>query len=145
MTGFRTPDGVVFLADCLASESTLQKYRLPFVYDVEAYLSTLHMVEEMRAECFVPSHAQATEDIAPLARLNIRKTEEALEQITELCRTPMIFEDILKGLFDMFGLTLDFSQYALVGSTVRSYLAYLSEKGRVDAVFDNNRLLWKAV
>lgn len=145
MTGFRTPDDVVFLADCLASEGTLQKYRLPFVYDVEAYLSTLHMVEVMQAKYFVPSHAQATEDIAPLARRNISKTEEALEQITELCRTPMIFEDILKALFDSFGLTLDFSQYALVGSTVRSYLAYLSDKGRITAEFENNRLLWKAV
>ena len=57
----------------------------------------------------------------------------------------MIFEDILKALFDTFGLALDFSQYALVGSTVRSYLAYLSEKGRVEAVFENNRLLWRAV
>lgn len=145
MMGFRTPDDVVFLADCLASEGTLQKYRLPFVYDVEAYLSTLHMVEAMQAKYFVPSHAQAAEDIAPLARLNIRKTEEALEQITELCRTPMIFEDILKALFDSFGLTLDFSQYALVGSTVRSYLAYLSDKGRVAALFENNYLLWKAL
>lgn len=145
MTGFRTPDDVVFLADCLASESTLQKYRLPFVYDVEAYLSTLHTVEGMKAKCFVPSHAQATENIAPLARLNICKTEEALEQIAGLCAAPITFEDILKALFDRFGLTLDFSQYALAGSTVRSYLAYLSEKGRVTAAFENNRLLWAAV
>lgn len=54
-----------------------------------------------------------------------RKTSKSFAE------TPIIFEDIIKALNDTFGLKLDFYQYALVGSTVRSYLAYLSEKGRL--------------
>ena len=41
MVGFRTPDDVVFLADCLSSRATLEKYRIGFIYDVQAYLDTL--------------------------------------------------------------------------------------------------------
>ena len=33
----------------------------------------------------------------------------------------------------------------LVGSTVRSYLSWLKDKGEVEAVFERNRLYWKAM
>ena len=36
MCGFRAPDDVVFLADCLSSRETLEKYRIGFIYDVSA-------------------------------------------------------------------------------------------------------------
>ena len=38
MVGFRTPDHVVFLADCLSSREILDKYQIGFVYDVAAYV-----------------------------------------------------------------------------------------------------------
>lgn len=144
MTGFRTPDDVLFLADCLSSAQTLEKYGISFIYDVEAYLSTLQMVCTMQAARFVPSHAEETGDIAPLARLNMQRVEETADKIRKLCSSPLSFEDILKALFDSYGLTLDFSQYALVGSTVRSYLSYLRTQGVITPVFTGNRLLWKA-
>ncbi|MDO5550434.1 MAG: MBL fold metallo-hydrolase, partial [Lachnospiraceae bacterium] len=34
-------------------------------------------------------------------------------------------------------------QYVLVGSTVRSYLAWLKDTGRLTVHFDHNMLLWK--
>ena len=40
MVGFRTPDDTVYLADCLSSQETLEKYQIGFIYDVAAYLET---------------------------------------------------------------------------------------------------------
>ena len=40
MVGFRTPDDTVFLADCLSSKETLDKYQIGFIYDVAEYLKT---------------------------------------------------------------------------------------------------------
>ena len=40
---------------------------------------------------------------------------------------------------------MNFEQYVLVGSTVRSYLAWLKDTGRVDAVFEDHMLLWQRV
>ena len=52
----------------------------------------------------------------------------------------------MKRLFDLYGLMISFKQHTLVrGFTVRSYLIWLKEKGRVNAVFSENLLLWKAV
>ena len=145
MVGFRTPDDVVYLADCLASRETLDKYGIAFLYDVNAYLATLERVKAMSAALFIPSHAAATEDIAPLARYNMETVQEIGACITELCAQPQSFEELLKALFDLYGMTMTFEQYALVGGTVRSYLTWLKETGRVAAEFADNRMLWRRV
>ena len=67
------------------------------------------------------------------------------EDILALLREPCCFEDLLQKIFTKYSLTMTFEQYALVGSTVRSYLAWLKDEGRIGADFDNNRLLWKRV
>lgn len=145
MVGFRTADGVVYLADCLSSRETLEKYRIGYIYDVAAYLATLETVEKMEARAFVPAHAEVTEDIAPLARYNMETVREIGDCITELCAQPLAFEELLKALFDRYGMTMTFEQYALVGGTVRSYLTWLKETGRVTAEFADNRMLWRRV
>ena len=143
MVGFRSPDDVVYLADCLSSRETLDKYQIGFIYDVAAYLDTLEKVKTMQAAAFVPAHAEVTEDIAPLAQYNIDKVLEIADHMVELCAEPVIFEELLKKLFDDYGLTLTFEQYVLVGSTVKSYLAWLKDTGRLTAFFEDNRLLWR--
>ena len=143
MVGFRTPDGVVYLADCLSSRETLEKYQIGFIYDIDAYLKTLETVKTMEAKVFVPAHAAVTGEIAPLAQYNIDKVLEIAEQITDLCRQPLCFETILQKLFAHYRLSMSFEQYVLVGSTVRSYLAWLKDQGRLRVVFADNMLLWE--
>ncbi len=143
MVGFRTADDVVYLADCLSSRETLGKYQISFVYDVAAYLKTLAMVKQLEAKMFVPSHAEATEDIAPLAQFNIDKVNEIAEKITEICAEPLCFEQILQKLFTEYRLAMNFEQYVLVGSTVRSYLAWLKDTNKITACFENHVLLWE--
>ena len=144
MVGFRTPDDVVYLADCLSSREILDKYGVGFVYDVKAYLETLEKVKSMQARMFVPAHAEPTAEIAPLAEYNILKTREVADRICELCREPAIFEELLKKVCDAYKLALNFEQYVLLGSTVRSYLTYLRGEGRIRAEFVENRLLWQS-
>ena len=144
MVGFRSADGAVFLADCLSSAETLDKYQITFVYDVAAYLATLEMVKTLNGKIFVPAHAAATEEIAPLAQYNIDKVHEIADKILNICATPITFEAILQRLFDSFALTMNIEQYVLVGSTVRSYMSWLSDSGRAEYAFDNSQMLWVA-
>jgi len=143
MAGFRSPDGVWFLADCLSGENILEKYHVGFIYDVGAYLETLDRVERLEGKCFVPAHAPAAEDIRPLAAVNRAKVLEIAEVIAGLCRAPKTPEELLAAVFSHYGLTMDFNQYVLVGSTVRSYCAWLAEQGRLAAGFEGNTLCWR--
>lgn len=145
MIGLRTPDDVVFLADCLSSQATLDKYQISYVYDVAAYLDTLERVKEMHATLFVPAHADATEDIAPLAQYNIDKVNEIAGHILDFCAAPHTFEEVLQHLFTSYDLAMTFEQYALVGSTVRNYLSWLLDSEKLSANFADNRLLWQRV
>ena len=143
MVGFRTPDDTVYLADCLSSRETLDKYRIGFIYDVAEYLKTLETVKTMQARMFVPAHAAPTEEITGLAQYNIDKVTQIADRILDLCAEPLCFETILQRLFDAYGLSMNFEQYVLVGSTVRSYLSWLKDAGRLNAAFENNMLLWQ--
>ena len=145
MVGFRAPDGAVYLADCLSSRETLDKYQIGFIYDVAAYLGTLEKVKAMQAPVFIPAHAAATEDIAPLAQVNIDKVHEIAEIIVSLCAEPLCFEEILQKLFNRYQLVMNAEQYVLVGSTVRSYLAWLKDSGRLQVSFEDSRMLWQRV
>lgn len=145
MVGFRLPDDTVFLGDCLSSEITLNKYQLSFIYDVENYIKTLDKVARLQAKIFVPSHADASIDITELINTNKRKVFEIANQILELCQTPITFEPLLQKLFNIYQLTMTYEQYVLIGSTVRSYLSWLKDTGKINAYIENNTLLWKSV
>ncbi|MFV0467244.1 MAG: MBL fold metallo-hydrolase [Lachnospiraceae bacterium] len=145
MVGFRTQDDVVYLADCLFSEESLNKYQISFLYDVKSYLETLGRVKNMEAKLFIPSHADPTDHIAPLAQKNIDKVNEIAEKITDLCKEPINFEKILQQLFTDYHLNMNFEQNVLVGSTVRSYLSWLRDLGKIAPFFEVNMLLWKRI
>ena len=145
MVGFRTPDDTVYLADCLSSRETLEKYRIGFIYDVAAYLKTLETVKSLQAKQFVPSHAPACSEIASLAQHNMDQVLEIAERIVGICAEPVCFEAVLQRLFSDYGLDMNFEQYVLVGSTVRSYLAWLRDTGRLQVLFENSMLLWQRV
>jgi glyoxylase-like metal-dependent hydrolase (beta-lactamase superfamily II) len=145
MVGFRTSDDTVFLADCLSSKETLDKYQIGFIYDVAQYLKTLETVKSIKAKIFVPAHAPAIDDIAGLADINIAKVHEIADKIFSICSEPICFENILQRLFSDYGLTMNFEQYVLVGSTVRSYLSWLKDNGKLSAFFEDNMLFWKRI
>lgn len=144
MVGFRTADGSVFLADCLSSRETLEKYGIGYLWDVEAYLRTLESVKTMEADWFVPAHAAASTEIAALAQFNIDAVQKAGEKIWELCGEGISFDALLQRVFAACGLTMTIQQHALIGSTVRSYLAWLQKQGKVQYYIGDNVLYWQA-
>lgn len=143
MIGIRTSDNVLFLADSLFSEETIRKYHLFFIYDVRAFLSTLDELEKTEGKMFIPSHCEATENIDALIQLNRDKVSEISEAIYHICENPVTFEEVLKQIFDRYSLVMNTNQYVLIGSTIRSYLSYLCDDGRIEYCFEDNKMLWK--
>ncbi len=144
MVGVRTPDNTVFLADCVSSPSVLEKYGVTFIYDVARYLATLDSIETINAAVFVPSHADVTTDIKPLAALNRAKVHEIAHVVEEICATPQTTESIIQAVFRAYRLTMTAEQYVLVGSTIRSYLSWMKDNGKLDIVIGEDSLSWLA-
>ncbi|MCB2210433.1 MBL fold metallo-hydrolase [bacterium] len=142
MAAFKTEDEVWFLADCLTSEKIIQKYHIPFLYDVGGYIASLQKVNELSGKYFIPAHADVTEDIRPLVKINLDQVYQIILALKEICAEPIAFDDILKAVFERYSLTMNFNQYVLVGSTIRSYLAYLHDDQVLDVAFKDNKMLW---
>lgn len=145
MAAFRSPDGIWYLGDCLSSEEIIEKYHVNYLYDPRQYLEALETVKGLEGTCFVPAHAPVTEDIRPLADRNIAKVHEIAGVIRALCAAPVSSEDVLKSVFDHYGLSMNWGQYVLVGSTIRGYLGWLLDLGQLTASFEDNRMLWHSI
>ncbi len=146
MIGVRTPDRVFFAADALAGASILEKYHIFFFYDVAAELETLTMLEKIEAEWFVPSHAEPVRDIRPLVDLNRAKIFEIAEVIVGLVqkgKNGASLEDVVAEVCAHYGIVLNADQHVLVGSTIRSYLSWLCDQGRLEYGFERNRMVFR--
>ena len=145
MVGFMTPDRVFFAADAAASPAILEKYGYYFVYDVAAHLATLDLLAALDAQWIVPSHSEPTQDAASLAAANKAKILEVGERLAQLVPPPggegASPDDLVAALASALGLELNHTQYILLGSTTRSYLAWLAGKGLVTTRVEGNRLI----
>ncbi len=145
MIAIVTPDNVAYVGDIVSSDFIIKKYGITYLLDIKKHLLSLEFVENMNADKFVLSHVETVEDIKPLINLNRNKIFEIADKILELCKTPKTFESILSELFYHYELSMNFKQHSLVGSTVRSYLSWLKEEGKLQTIVENNYLLWKTI
>jgi len=143
MAGIQTPDNIVFLADTLFSEHIVGKYGIFYLFDIEEHLKTLDMLENLKADFYLPSHAQLTESITDLIKVNRAKIMEIALKITELCTGEAEHDNILAGLCSAYGIELNDNQYVLVKSAVQAYLSYLFQKGDLVKEYRAGRLFWK--
>lgn len=145
MCGYLTCDQVFFAADCLFSKNVLDKYHIAFILDIGAFLKTLDMLPTIGCKLFVPSHAEPTDDISGIAATNRDKVLEIAGLVLDACKEPSMPDDVLKHVFDHYGLNLDMGQYALAGSTIRSYITYLHGLGKLERCFKDNRLRFRTI
>lgn len=142
MIGIKTSDNIYFLGDSIFSEETINKYHIFFIYDVEKYLQTLDFLETLNGTFYIPSHVKPLTDLKELIKLNKNKIIEICNAILNACQNPITTEEIIKKIFDTYNLEINIIQYALLGSTIKSYLTYLNNQNRVEYFFKDNLLYW---
>lgn len=138
--GYRMPDGTAFIADALCTKQTLDKYVIIYMFDIGAHLQTLDRLEAMETAYFVPAHCEVGSEIRELVCYNREKVLAIGDVILELCKEPIGMEALLDAVFHHYDLTMNFAQHELVGSTVKSYLTYLEEQGRIKIELTDNHL-----
>ncbi len=145
MIGIKTSDDIYFIADSLFSENVLNKYHIMYLYNIEKHLKTLDDLEKLEGKLFIPAHGNATDDIKELIELNRDKTYEIMNKIIKICEIPISFEDILQNIFNVYNLNMDMNQYVLVGNTIKSYISYLCDNGKLEFHVIDNKILYKEV
>ena len=116
--------------------------------DEQLFRESIEKIENTDADFYIPSHGEkcTREQLPALAEVNKLITLETETLILKTLRQePRCYEEVLKAVADFAGLKMRFSQYILIGTTIRSYLSRLYNNGKVTCEMQGNRLIWKAL
>ncbi|MDD4187702.1 MAG: MBL fold metallo-hydrolase [Bacilli bacterium] len=142
MVGFKTSDDIYFLADAVAGEDIITKYELQFTYDIQKQLKTLDYIKSLHGKLFVPSHGDDFTNNKHIVKLNYDNTINIINNIKKICSNKATFETILKHIFEIYNLKMDFIQYSLIGVTIKGYLTYMLNNDMLKVEFTENEQFW---
>ena len=145
MIGIKTPDDVWFLGDSVLNRKSLQKYQFGNLVDVGEYLKNLDTLETLSGRMFIPGHGEATDDICQPARENRQNVLRIIDFILEVCKDGKPFDWIVKAVFDRYCIPNNVVQYYVISITLRGYITYLKDRGRLCHEFRDNLFVWKSV
>ena len=142
MIGLKTKDNIYFLGDSLFSEETINKYHIFYIYSVKEFLNTLDKLNNLDGDLYILSHCKPTKDLKELIKINKDKVVEIINKIYNLCSNKITFEDILQKIFTDYNINMNDNQYFLIGSTIKAYLTYLYDEGKISYTFLENKMYW---
>ncbi len=143
MVGVKTPDNVFYIGDALLSETTIVKYKIPFIVDVARQFETLEALKNDTSELFVGSHIETVSDIQTLCDINREQLQNIENDILNILKTKKTFDQLVQEIFEINGITIDINQRFLIGFSIKSYLGYLARKDAICFEFENNLMYWK--
>lgn len=146
MIGVKTPDDVWFVADSIMNRKALKKYPFGFLINVESYLETLEKLKGLEGKFFIPAHGESMgKEIASLAEENTANIRRHIDFIAGCCRGGKSVDLVVRDVFKEYGMKETEIQYTLVASTVRCYLTYLKDAGRMECYSDDGLIKWKTI
>lgn len=137
-----------FLGDGFFGSSMLKKFWIPFMYDPVKFRESIQLIENTKADFFIPSHGEVynPENIHAIAEINIMVTLELESLILNiLSKNPTTQENLLKEAADYAEIKLKMNQYILIGSTIRSYLSSMYDRGIIRFEIIDNKMIWFVV
>ncbi|MBN2655687.1 MAG: MBL fold metallo-hydrolase [Spirochaetales bacterium] len=145
MIGVESPDSCLFVADALFGPDILEKYKIPFVFDVNEFRKTIEFIGKKTAACYIPSHGMVVDDAAELRESNMAAVDKIESDLLNILSEKKSFDFILRDMCRINGISLDHGQFALVGSTIGSFLSFLYNEGRIRSFFEDNILFWQGI
>lgn len=136
---------VLFAGDAIYGRSEVKRYWIPYNFNEEEFLKSLEVIKSINADLTVPSHGnlipnEILEENIELNNIQALETEKMILSI--LKEKAYTFEEILKKVADINGLSLRVHQAYLIGSTLRGFLACLQHRGLIKEEVVENRLFW---
>lgn len=139
-------DGVLFCADAVLAEETVNKYTIPYCTDIGKHRQTLSLLKESSYDFYLPSHGELKQDINQLVTVNQEAVDKIETQVVLDLETSCTTEEILKTVCDDFGVEIKGSQqYHLMKTTIMAYLSYLYKQEKINLNIEDNKLYWKKV
>ena len=134
---------VFFLGDGLLGYKTINRYWISFLIDYKKLLASFEKINQIKADLYIPSHGEITSSIAETVEMNqiaILSTESCI--LKELKKSPLSTENLVKKVCEKNAINLKLMQYALITSTIKSYLTVMYNEQKIGFTIEDNVLLW---
>ena len=134
---------VLFASDGIFGRKNIGKYWIPFLYDVKEFKNSLDTISSLNTDFCIPGHGEPTSQIEETVELNkiaiISNEQCILEALKYKEQTQ---EDILKYVADKNEINLHIAQYMLIGCTIKAYLTFLYNEGKISYHIKENKMYW---
>ena len=134
---------VLYASDGIFGRKNIGKYWIPFLYDVKEFKNSLDTISSLNADFCIPGHGEPTSQIEETVELNkiaiISNEQCILEALKYKEQTQ---EDILKYVADKNEINLHIAQYMLIGCTIKAYLTFLYNEGKISYHIKENKMYW---
>ena len=105
--GILSPHRVLYLGDSLFGVKILEKYRIPYIYDIEDFRESIGIIRSIKADWYLPGHGELVSDIGAVADANCAIVDNLESCVLETLKESLQFEELLKRLCDGFGVELN--------------------------------------
>ena len=143
--GIITPEKVCFLGDGIFSSYTLDRYSLPFLFDIEETLISLDNLKAVDADYFVISHGKGVlnkDELLELIDKNISNIQNHIDNILVLLDQPCTREDILQNLVILNDIKLNMESYLIHLASVSAFISYLLSKDLIQYSIEDGKLYY---
>lgn len=134
---------ILFASDGIFGRKNIGKYWIPFLYDVKEFKNSLDTISSLNADFCIPGHGEPTSQIEETVELNkiaIISNEQCI--LEALKYKEQTLEDILKYVADKNEINLHIAQYMLIGCTIKAYLTFLYNEGKISYHIKENKMYW---
>ena len=136
---------VFFAGDAISGRNVIKRYWIQYLLDEAKTKESIAKIAKIKADFYVPGHGDTVREIEGLAELNMIALLETEDLILDELRKSKTIDELLKAVADRNGIPMAISHYALIGSTMRSYISSLYESGKITYEIKDNILRWKKV
>lgn len=143
-------DNVLFTADAFFNKRILEKYKIPFHFNVFQALGSLRklktIIMEKHYDFIVPSHGEvlSPDKALEIIDYNIQVIEDIWQVIKNIIyeRKTITIEDLITSLFKKYRINIkSVEEYFFLRTCIKSYLTWLVDNNVIELYVENNQLL----
>lgn len=139
-------DGVFFCADVVFPAAAIEKYRIPYLFDLGQHIASMEWALAIEAQHIVPSHGPIERDLNEPVRINRAIIDETLACMREALREPMGLEEVANSVFERMEVPMmGHVSFYLLRPTIAAYLSYMEDQGAVEHFMDGKVAKWRSV
>lgn len=137
-------DGVFFCADVVFPRAAIEKYRIPYLFDLTEHLAAMAAALNVVASHVVPGHGPIEASIGELVRMNRSIVEETLDCLRRSLTEPLTLEQVARIVFERLEVPMPgHISYYLLRPTIAAYLSHLERLGAVQHVVADRVATWQ--